>query len=308
MRQSGGSSFPPASHECWNENNRHGHHFSNDTAALTMYKESKMVNRMNRERYIGITVKRWKHLSFGLAIILLFDLTLRIASQYKTWRRSGRCSISLGTYLGEEYRNKKQTVGASTCLLESKWMKVQQQSVKLPGQSQVIHDWLIIDYHDRVNVLVEDEAQPGKERRFLVFEQSKYTLDSRVSLAVVGGIVEPGEEPQVAARREVEEEMGMDCSEFHFLGRYRTDVNRGMGWVNSFLATQCGRRKGIASQPNGAAAEEVGAVDSEKQDLRSITLQELRDAATEGKFLEVQWSNTVSLALLHPELITSQHK
>jgi hypothetical protein len=81
-----------------------------------------------------------------------------------------------------------------------------------------------------------------------------------------------------------------------------------MGWVNSFLATQCGRRKGIASQPNGAAAEEVGAVDTEKQDLRSITLQELRDAATEGKFLEVQWSNTVSLALLHPELITSQHK
>ena len=117
--------------------------------------------------------------------------------------------------------------------------------MKIPGQSQVIHDWLVIDYHDRVNVLVEDEVQPGKERRFLVFEQSKYTLDSRVSLAVVGGIVEPGEEPQVAARREVEEEMGMDCNEFHLLGRYRTDVNRGMGWVNSFLATQCGRRKGI---------------------------------------------------------------
>ena len=27
--------------------------------------------------------------------------------------------------MGEEYRNKEQTIGASTCLLESKWMKVQ---------------------------------------------------------------------------------------------------------------------------------------------------------------------------------------
>jgi ADP-ribose pyrophosphatase YjhB (NUDIX family) len=183
-------------------------------------------------------------------------------------------------------------------------MKVMQHTVKLPGQSSLIHDWLVIDYHDRVNVLVEDEIQPGKERRFLVMEQSKYALDSWLSLAVVGGIVEPGEEPQVAARREVEEEMGMDCNEFHFLGKYRTDVNRVMGWVHSFLATQCGRRKGIASHTEGDMDhEEVGAADAERQDLKSITLRELREAATGGRFLEVQWSNTVSMALLHPELM-----
>ena len=58
------------------------------------------------------------------------------------------------------------------------------------------------------------------------------------------------------------------------------------------------------NQKEHAPNVEVGAADTEKQDLRSITLRELRDAASDGKFLEVQWSNTVSLALLHPELMT----
>jgi ADP-ribose pyrophosphatase YjhB (NUDIX family) len=186
-------------------------------------------------------------------------------------------------------------------------MKVQQHSVKMADEQSLIHDWLWIDYHDRINVLVEDEAQqPGQERRFLVFQQTKYALEGRISMAVVGGIVEPHEDAQVAARREVEEEMGMHCDHFHFLGRFRTDVNRGMGWVNSFLASHCSRSKekshtiGLANADKG---EEVGAADTERQDLKSITLQELREAATSGQFLEVQWSNTVSLALLHPELM-----
>lgn len=124
-------------------------------------------------------------------------------------------------------------------------------------------------------------------------------------MAIVGGIIEPGEDVAVAARREVAEEMqGMYCEKFHSLGRFRTDVNRGMGWVNSFLATHCSRspkkKQGHDSSTN---AEKVGAADTERQDVKSITLQELREAATTGQFVEVQWSNTVSLALLHPTLM-----
>lgn len=264
-----------------------------------------MVNMANRERYTVIVARRWKYLSFALGAILAIDIVSRIASSRRI--RAGPCDVSFGTYRGQEYRNKKQTVGSSTCLLESKWMKIQQHTVKMTGQTSLITDWLWIDYHDRINVIVEDETQTGKEeRRFLVFEQSKYALEGKLSLAVVGGIVEPGEEPQVAARREVEEEMGRDCNEFHFLGRFRTDVNRGMGWVNSYLATQCGRTKEADKAEDAkdqSGKEQVGSADTERQDLKSITLQELRDAVTNGQFLEVQWSNTVSLALLHPELM-----
>jgi len=46
------------------------------------------------------------------------------------------------------------------------------------------------------------------------------------------------EPAEIAAAHEVEdeEEMHLSCQEMHLLGFFRTDVNRGMGWVNSYLA------------------------------------------------------------------------
>ena len=79
-------------------------------------------------------------------------------------------------------------------------------------------------------------------------------------------------------------------------------VNRGMGWLNSFLATNCAKVK-ASKHDDMVIADEVGAPDTERQDLRTISLSELRRAARAGDFLEVQWSATVALALLHPELM-----
>jgi 8-oxo-dGTP pyrophosphatase MutT (NUDIX family) len=218
-------------------------------------------------------------------------------------KNADQCDISFSPYRGPQYRSEVSgIIGEPKCLIESKWLKISQHKVKFPGSDTIIDDWMWIDYHDRINVLVEDEAKEGEERRFLVFEQTKYALEGRTSLAIIGGIIEPGEEPESAARREVDEEMnGLQCQNFHFLGRYRTDVNRGMGWLNSFLATKCSRDP--TRPKHKALADEVGAADTERQDLKSISLTELRSATGEGKFLEVQWTATVAQALLHPELI-----
>jgi len=113
-----------------------------------------------------------------------------------------------------------------------------------------------------------------------------------------------GEDAETAARREVGEEMhGLVCENYHFLGRYRSDVNRGMGWLNGFLATQCTRNQVILKKDH-LLAEIIGAADTEKQNLISLTLTELKNALARGKFLEVQWTATVALALHHPELNT----
>lgn len=214
------------------------------------------------------------------------------------------CEISLGHYRGPVYSSPMSgTIGEPKCLLDSKWMQVNLHTVRFPGTDTTYDDWMWIDYHDRINVLVEDEAQDGAERRFLVFEQTKYALEGRTSLAIIGGIIEPSEDAETAARREVYEEMdGLSCKNFHFLGRFRTDVNRGMGWLNSFLATQCTRDSKL--KVGLALPDEVGAPDTEKQKLKSITLSELNEAARKGEFLEVQWTATIGQALLHPELRT----
>jgi ADP-ribose pyrophosphatase YjhB (NUDIX family) len=239
----------------------------------------------------------------------------------------GSCRIFFGRYGGKEY-DASSRVGDRTCLVESKFLKVQQHRVRLGGggasasdagaaaSAAVIPDWLWIDYHDRINVLVqapegddtaggEGESDSTARPRFLVFEQTKYALEDRTSLAVVGGIIEPGggESAEDAARREVREELGAECSRYKFLGRYRTDVNRGMGWTFSYLASRCRRRRQQPAEGGTArgGAEVVGDADAERQDVKTLTLAELRDAVKAGRFLEIQWSATVALALLHLE-------
>mmetsp|Transcript_21762 Transcript_21762/g.61938 ORF Transcript_21762/g.61938 Transcript_21762/m.61938 type:complete len:295 (+) Transcript_21762:147-1031(+) len=215
----------------------------------------------------------------------------------------GICAMTYGTFHGDQYFSSESgSIGSSKCLIESKWMKVSQHTVKIPGTQEILKDWLWIDYHDRVNILVEEAVDsPGEEeRRFLIFRQSKYALEGQLSLAIVGGIIEPGEDAESAARREVDEEMGgIVCEKFHFLGRYRTDVNRGMGWLNSFHATGC--KKNPNHVVHQYLPDEVGAADSEKQEIVSVTLSQLREAVTKSKFMEAQWSATVALSLLREE-------
>lgn len=217
---------------------------------------------------------------------------------------SSSCAISFGSYHGPQYRT-DQTVGASTCLVESKFLKLQQHGVRLEGSSEVIADWLWVDYHDRINVLAQAPDSTPETPTFLVFEQTKYALEGRTSLAIVGGIIEPGEGPEQAAKREVEEELQVVCEHWCFLGRYRTDVNRGVGWTNTYLASQCHPAK--QQQQHEAKQYEVGVADTERQDVKTLTKSELEEAVSAGKFLEIQWTATISLALLHLEQEDHNH-
>jgi len=232
------------------------------------------------------------------------------------------CILSFGTYRGIKFESHstdsisnnggEETIG-NKCLIESPWMRVAQHTVQIVENNnrdksnaiKVIDDWLFIDYHDRINVLVQDpdSSQNDTNPSFLILKQTKYALSSQQSLAVVGGIVEPDEEPLVAAKREVSEELFVSCNSWTSLGKYRTDVNRGMGWVHQFLARNCVYTKtktlpllvGDTTESNG----NVGAHDIERQNIQSMTLNEVKDAVMKERFVEVQWSNTVALAMLH---------
>jgi 8-oxo-dGTP pyrophosphatase MutT (NUDIX family) len=239
--------------------------------------------------------KRWMIVSAILGAYLFFDQFVFTSSV----KSSRDCLISFGAYKGHIYTT-TETIAKPKCLLESKWMRVQQHQVRFPGMKSAISDWLWIDYHDRINVLVEAPATGTGQRQFMVFEQTKYALEGRQSLAIIGGIIEPGEDPKTAAAREVQEEMGVECQKMHFLGRYRTDVNRGIGWVNSFLAVHCSKSNRSVNEKENT--DVIGVSDVERQDLKRMSLTELKMAARKGEFLEVQWSNTVALALLHDEL------
>ena len=259
----------------------------------------------------------------------LFVLVPHHQQQTTTFRSStttsvgiDNCAISLGRYHGPQYVHPQQTVpGRGRCLVESKFLKVQQHSVQFPATEQDkllpprIDDWIWIDYHDRINVLIEVPApirtdtttkhqhNNNNEPHFQILQQTKYALEGRDSLAIVGGIVEPGELPAVAARREVVEETGFDCTRWQSLGRFRTDVNRGMGWTHAYVAQDCSSTTlwVPTNQSTTTGDEEVGVADTERQDLRIMSLSEVRQAVQNGEFLEIQWTATVALAMLYYE-------
>ena len=179
------------------------------------------------------TSKRIQYLIW--ATILFFAILLLKTSKY---HNNNYCLVSFGKYSGSIYTT-NDTLD-NKCLIESPWMRVAQHTVQLPDVNDnvkiVIDDWLFIDYHDRINVLVEapsnnNNPKDDQEHKFIILEQTKYALDTP-SYAVVGGIIEPKEDATLAAKREVNEELNISCNKWISLGKYRTDVNRGMGYVS----------------------------------------------------------------------------
>jgi ADP-ribose pyrophosphatase len=271
---------------------------------------------------VVLWTRRW---TFVLSIIFCISIIIFIITQLKTLASTNNsstdgCLVSFGTYHGNKYESTatdafKTTSGEITignkCLIQSQWMRVAQHQVQITNNNnnnnnnkattttKVINDWLWIDYHDRINVLVQDPNSSMENPSFLILKQTKYALSSQESLAVVGGIVEPNEEPLVAARREVEEELHVTCNSWTSLGRYRTDVNRGMGWVHPYLARDCSYSKIIVGSDEEESNGDVGVHDMEKQNVQSMTLSEVKASVMDQKFVEVQWSNTVALAMLH---------
>lgn len=161
------------------------------------------------------------------------------------------------------------------------WLVVENHVIELPN-GHTISDWTWVRTPDFVNVVVE-----MADGTFQFFRQWKYGFD-RISLAPIGGYLEPHEAPLDAAKRELLEEMGCEAVEWHDLGCYRVDANRGAGMGHLFLAR--GARQVAA--PSGG--------DLEEQTLLRLGRAEVLAALHRGDFRGMPWAANVALALLHP--------
>ena len=160
-----------------------------------------------------------------------------------------------------------------------KYLTVERRTIELPD-GRTISDWPWLIMPDYVNVVaVTDDDQ------FICFRQVKYAVEG-TSLAVVGGYLEPGEDPLAAAQRELREETGYAAREWLTLGRYAVDANRGAGTGHAFLAR---------------GAYYVGdsiTDDLEEQELHLLTRDQVETALTNGEFKVMPWTTAVALALL----------
>ncbi len=172
-----------------------------------------------------------------------------------------------------------KTLSRRTVLDYGRFLKVEEHAVQI-SDGRVIPDWTWIITPDFINVVVVTV-----DEKFLLFRQDKYAVQG-ISLAPVGGYIEPGEDPLACAQRELREETGYQADEWIPLAQFPVDGNRGAGHAYFFLA----RGAQLATQPHPD--------DLETQELLLLSRTEVQAALAAGEFKLLPWAAAVALALL----------
>ena len=171
-----------------------------------------------------------------------------------------------------------KTISKRLLCKPNRFLAVQLHEVELPDGRRIA-DWPWVITPDYANVLART-----KDGRFLIFRQTKYAVDG-VTLAPVGGFIEPGEDALHAAQRELREETGFEAQTWHALGCSAVDANRGAGIANIFLALDAEK----TCPPH--------ADDLEQQDLLLLSRAELETALDHGEFKVLPWVAAIALGL-----------
>lgn len=171
------------------------------------------------------------------------------------------------------------TLSRETLLSSPPFLTVERHQVALPD-GRVIDNWQWVITPDYINVVAITAAG-----QFVLFRQTKYAV-AGLSLAPVGGYLEPGEEPLAAAQRELREEAGYASARWETLGRFAVDGNRGAGHAHLFLAQGC------------TPVERSPSDDLEAQELLLLSRDEVAQALADGQFKVLAWAAIIALALL----------
>ncbi|WP_037369244.1 NUDIX hydrolase [Sediminibacterium sp. C3] len=109
-----------------------------------------------------------------------------------------------------DYNSRKWVLLESKEVYKKKWLTVLEDRCQLPDGS-VIDPYFTISVPDFCNIIM---VTPNEE--VVLVRQYRHAAGI-VSLELPGGIIEPGEDPAFAAKREMEEETGFQTQEFEFL-------------------------------------------------------------------------------------------
>ncbi len=125
---------------------------------------------------------------------------------------------------------KKWNVLQSEYLIERPWLTARRDKVELPD-GRVNDEYYILEYPDWINVIAIT-----KDGEFVMVEQYRHGLRD-VFTELVAGVMEPGEEPLAAARRELLEETGYGKGEWKLFTVISQNPSTTTNLTYCFIAT-----------------------------------------------------------------------
>jgi len=128
-------------------------------------------------------------------------------------------------------KNRKWEVLESRKLLsKGTWMNLRQETVRLPTGT-VIPEWFVLEFPDWINVIAIT-----KDGDFVMEDQYRHAL-GETHFELVAGVIDPGETPLEAARRELSEETGYGGGEWSLFMTASPNPTNHTNLSYTFLAT-----------------------------------------------------------------------
>jgi ADP-ribose pyrophosphatase len=158
------------------------------------------------------------------------------------------------------------------------WLSVQQEQVRLPS-GRVVDDFYRIVLPEFALVV---PVTP--EGRFVMVRGYKHGA-GQVALSPPAGLIQPGEDPQAAAERELLEETGYAAGDWRRVGRFVADGNRQCGAMHLFLAGQAR----LAAEPRED--------DTEVLEVELLSRAQLLQAVAQGHVSTLAAAAGIGLAL-----------
>jgi ADP-ribose pyrophosphatase len=123
---------------------------------------------------------------------------------------------------------KKTELISKETILQAHVFDIEKVAVRLPDGRERSYD--LVDHADAVTILPIDAA--GQ-----VYFVSQYRIGAEAELLEFpAGVMEKGEDALLSARRELREEIGMDCLELRFLGGFYMAAGYSNEYMRCFLA------------------------------------------------------------------------
>jgi ADP-ribose pyrophosphatase len=160
------------------------------------------------------------------------------------------------------------------------WIRISKQKVRLPD-GRVIEDYHQVQLNDFAVIVAQ--TPDGK---ILVERQYRHGI-GHITLVLPAGGLKSGEDPLLAAQRELQEETGYVSADWRSLGRFAVSASYGCATMSLFTARDI--RK--ISEPDGGDLEEM--------EILLMTREELQNAIRTGEMSAMSSVAAFALAT-HP--------